>query len=120
MKINTKSDKFAGREAIVDLPIPTTLKELAAYLGEASLINLAIDALVVRVQARCRGALVKDDYRTTDYQKLADAVIENVRKGPRQHIDKVTKAKGLVDTMSAEEKAALLAQLQGSMKPAKK
>ena len=111
------------RTVEVDLPIPaTSTSDFDTYFGGA--INVReghLDQTIVKVQARVRGMAAKGadkkghKYTQGDFDAAALEVIEGIRKGPREKVAKVDKVAKVAATMTRDEVARAIAQLQAQL-----
>ena len=119
------TDKTSGRTYSAHLDIPATSDGPAfdAFFGGAQNVReLALGALVVRVQANLRdkaksgvNKVTGKPWTAAEQQAGANSVVEAVREGPRHKVDKVTKVTKGLEGLSAEQleeiKAAIAAKL---------
>lgn len=125
MKISATVNKGKpeAKTAEIDVNIPSDLDGLVTAFGKEVVAGAAIDSLVITVQAGIRRALedkVAKDGKVTPGKSVAEiqAMYANWRPDVRTVVRQSAfeKAQTSIKSLTAEERAALLAELTG--KPA--
>ena len=99
-----------GRSISVDVPIPATLEKATQVYGEETVYDLFSRALVIKAQAQIRTSLGNGDS-----EESIRTAMQNFRPdiSRRKTKDPVAAAKNLAANMTEEQRAELLALLQG-------
>lgn len=103
----TKRD--ADKVVEVEYDMPETVEALVEKFGEDAVASAAADSFTISIQALIRRHIDKE-------QNEIEELVQNWRPGVRQPGVKkspLEKAKAALSQMSAEDRAALLAQLGG-------
>lgn len=106
--INAKK-KDSDKVVSVEYDMPENLAGLTEKFGEEAVASAAVDSFTISIQSVIRRNFEKS-------QEEIEAAVANWQPGVRQVGVKKTpleKAKAALSAMSAEDRAALLAQLQG-------
>lgn len=103
----TKKD--SDRVVKVHYPFPESLQGLTEKFGEDAVYGAAVDAFTINVQALIRRNFDKSD---EDIQAAVNGWVPGVRQvGVKK--SPLERAQAALRSMSAEDRAALLASLQG-------
>lgn len=105
--------KFKTKEATesrtVQYDLPTTVEGLVERFGEENTYEFAKSAIVIALQALARRNIDKSD---EEIQAIVNAYDPDTRATPVKQSPE-ERAKSAISKLSPEQKAALLAQLQG-------
>lgn len=106
--------KDSETSATVEYDFGADLESMVAKFGAEIVFQKAEDALVIDVQSMVRRNLRGTDKvpakTEAEIQAIVDAWVPGVGVSRKSNVDK---AAALISDMTAEQKAALLAQLQG-------
>lgn len=110
-----KSGDHAGKSASVQYDFGSTLDEMVEKFGENVVYGVALDQLVIRLQALIRRLLESEDFSQDKLEKAADDWKPTVGGGVRKSA--AEKVSDLLGKMSPEQRQALLASLTGGAAP---
>ena len=108
MDISFKTKEHPEAKTI-SYDLPESLEGLMEKYGEESVLNAARGSYVIALQSFCRRHIEKD---VDEIQALADAWNPNERAAAVK-LSPFEKASKALGSLSAEERAELLARLQG-------
>lgn len=111
--INTRE----GVSITVDYPIAATIQENVDLHGLETVTKILHDALTLRVQNRVRGLINAEKSEPEIHADLAKWKLGS--KTRRSKIPTKDKVKTLMDTMTPEERATLLKEIQAQMRQQK-
>ncbi len=106
--INAKK-KDSEKVVSVEYDMPESLQGLVEKFGEDAVASAATDSFTINIQALIRRNFEKSQ---EEIQAAVSSWVPGVR-GPAVKKSPLEKAKAALTAMSAEDRAALLAQLQG-------
>jgi hypothetical protein len=101
--------KDATESRVVNYDLPDSVEGLVEKFGSENVFEFAKSAIVIALQALARRHIEKSD---EEIQALVDAYDPNTRAAPVKQSPE-ERAKSAISKLTPEQKAALLAQLQG-------
>jgi len=121
IKINTKLENGDKVGCTVNFDMPETLPELTKKFGEAQVAEAAISSFVIAIQntgRRClvptvdkQGKVLREAMTASEIQAVIDDWMPDER-GPVTRMSKLDRAKKSAETMTSEERKALLERIQ--------